>query len=158
MNTEIKEKKVKKSRWKSLVLLFGGTVLIMIMVHAMQDAMDLQDIPQAKAKSSFHGEIVAISAIELQNEYSMNEDSATQKFKDKQLVVTGKIFDLDKYRTGESFFVFEKSSNAKNIKLQCAFKKESAIDRLSKGQTISIQGKPNFIKNAIVLENSEIKK
>jgi hypothetical protein len=158
MTTEIKEKKVKKSRWKSLVLLFGGTVLIMIMVHAMQDAMDLKDNVQGKAKLSFRGSVVAVSAIELQNEYALNEDSTTQKYKDKQLVVTGKIYDVDKYRTGESFVVLEKSSNAKNIKLQCAFKNESAIDSLSKGQTISIQGTPNFIKNAIVLENSEIKK
>jgi len=153
-----KEEKVKSPKWKSVVLLFGGTILLMIMVHAMQDAMYLQQDVNNKTKASLPGEVVAVSANSLQSEYAANEDSTAVKYKGKQVLVTGKIEEIDKYATGESFIILQKSSDAKNIKLQCAFKKEKAIDGLLKGQDITIQGTPNFIKNVIVIENSQLKK
>jgi hypothetical protein len=158
MDFEAKETTTPSPKWKSVVLLFGGTILIMIMVHAMQDAMQLSNDSSGKAKASFTGEVIAITATALQNEYVLNEDSTSKKYKDKQVLVTGKIAEVDKYRTGESFIVLEESDRAKNIKLQCGFKKESAIDTLSKGHNITIQGAPTFIKNVILIENSQVKK
>jgi hypothetical protein len=157
-NITSKEKKAKSPKWKSVVLLFGGTILLMIMVHAMQDAMYLQQDVNNKTKASLPGEVVAVSANALQSEYAANEDSTTIKYKDKQVLVTGKIEEIDKYPTGESFIILQKSNDAKNIKLQCAFKKEKMIDDLLKGQDITIEGTPNFIKNVILIENSQLKK
>jgi len=157
-NITSKEKKAKSPKWKFVVLLFGGTILLMIMVHAMQDAMYLQQDVNNKTKESLPGEVVAVSANALQSEYAANEDSTTIKYKDKQVLVTGKIEEIDKYPTGESFVILQKSNDAKNIKLQCAFKKEKMIDDLLKGQDITIEGTPNFIKNVILIENSQLKK
>jgi hypothetical protein len=158
INITTEDEKVKSPKWKSVVLLFGGTILLMIMVHAMQDAMYLQQDVNNKTKASLSGEVIAVSANALQSEYAANEDSTTIKYKDKQVLVTGKIEEIDKYPTGESFVILQKSNDAKNIKLQCAFKKEKTIDGLLKDQDITIQGTPNFIKNVILIENSQLKK
>jgi tRNA_anti-like len=156
MELNIERKEKKKSPLKLLLLIVGGAVLIMIMVNSMQEAYQLQHAPDAKAKVS--AEAIPVSAVSLQNEYALNEDSAAKKYKDKLVLVNGKITEIDKYHTGESYIIFEKSNEASNIKLEGTFKKETAIDSLSKGQEVSVQGTLSFVKDVILIENAQIKK
>jgi hypothetical protein len=158
MNFETTEEQTKMPKWKLLLLGCGGIILIMIMVHAMNESIELEKNSERDKTPILSGTVISVSSISLQNEFALYADSATKKYKDKIVLVNGKIAEIDKYNSGESFLIFEKAKEVSKIKIECSFKKESAIDSLAKGQNVAVQGTLNFMKNIILIENSQIKK
>jgi len=155
---EIKGKGNRMPRWKIFTLVVGGAILIFIMVRSMQEAYALQQDTDAKGKSADKGLVVSLSAEALQGAYASHADSTTKMYKDKTVLISGKISEVDKYHTGEPYIIFEKNREAGNVKIECLFKKESAIDSLSKGENVSVQGTINFMKDVIMIENCQLKK
>jgi tRNA_anti-like len=158
VNKETKENKEKIPVWKLFTLLAGGGILLIIMVRSMQESYAMLHDQDAKGKSVSKGPAVPISANSLQTAYALYTDSTTKMYRDKILLVNGKIGEVDKYHTGEAYIIFEKSEAAANVKIECLFKKEASIDSLSKGRYVSVEGAVNFMKDVILIDNAQVKK
>ena len=150
------EEQERAPKWKMWVLIFGGAILILIMAQAMKDAYELPENTAVKSKTLSPNKAIKVSASELQTQFLHNQDSALQAYKDKTVIVTGRIAEIDNYRTGESYVIFRGSIPSQDIDLQCVFARDHKTDTLHKGEEISVEGILNFVNDAIVLDKCQL--
>ena len=86
---------------------------------------------------------VRIAATDLYTQYSKNEITADRNYKDQVVEVEGKIKDIGRDLKNEPFVCLDAGESAWPFTVQCFFPKlrEFELTLLSKGQTVTIQGK-----------------
>ena len=81
-----------------------------------------------------------VSAQQLYRDYEANEVSADAKYKDKVIIVSGRVVKIAKSITDEAYIVLETGTFAG---VQCMFSKsgQDALARLTQGQSGRVKGK-----------------
>lgn len=111
-----------------------------------------------KAEENPKVETVVISALDLYNAYDSNEVSADQKYRDKQLEVTGKVKDIGKDIFDKIYVTLDVGAGIGSVYISFEKGQDDAIAALSKGQNLTVVGKGGgFTALSVTLKNSQIK-
>lgn len=116
-----------------------------------------QNRHQATAANS--AETIGISAAQLLRDYEAGEIAANNKYKNRILDIGGRIADIGKDATGIPYIALGAENRNASRVIRCLFAAEDArkLERLSKGDDISIRGKcDGMTGNAIVVRDSKI--
>ncbi|WP_438312326.1 OB-fold protein [Sporosarcina sp. FA9] len=103
-------------------------------------------------------EAIVISAVDLYSAYDDNEIAADQKYKGKQLEVTGTIKDIGKDILDSMYITLDTGDVLGSI--QVYFPKDDAdsVAALSKGQDVTVIGKGDgFLLFTVSLKKSQVK-
>lgn len=134
MTSEIKKGTTMKLNFKPHLASLTALVFFMLLATGCTDTEKETQKIQAQ-DASFN-----ISAIQLSQEYGKDAASADKKYKDKVMVVTGRIDSVD--HNNSKGPVITLKGDGKLAKIQCSFSKseKSSIEKLSGGDIISVKG------------------
>lgn len=105
-------------------------------------------------------EVMKIDPEELITDYEANEVKGDEIYDGKMMELTGKIGDIGKDLTEEVYITFARENEFEFTSVQCYFKDKNEIKKvmeLSKGDTITVQGKCNGKFGNVLIENCVIK-
>lgn len=115
---------------------------------------------------TFSEDAITISSTALLTAYSKNELAADKKFKDKILIVIGKVDEVGKDLMGDVYVSFKTpnpfdSNFPKDLNpmssVQCYFEDTDGLENLSKGDRVSIQGECDGLKMInVVLQDCKL--
>jgi len=86
-------------------------------------------------------EVVSVTAVDLWNEYDENEVSADQKYKGKQLEVTGEINDIGKDIIDSIYITLKTDDILGSVQVYFSDKDADSVAKFTKGQKVTIVGK-----------------
>lgn len=111
-----------------------------------------------KAEEKPKEETITISASDLYSAYNDNEIAADQKYKGKQLEVSGTVQDIGKDIFDSIYVTLETAELMGSIQVYFEKGQEDAIAALSKGQELTVVGKGDgFLIMTVTLKKSLIK-
>lgn len=84
---------------------------------------------------------IAVDAVDLWNEYDENEVSADQKYKNKQLEVTGKIDDIGKDIFDSIYITLKTDDMIGSVQVYFSDKDAESVAKLAKGDKVTVVGK-----------------
>lgn len=156
MENQIKEKR-KWGLGKKIALGIGGLIILLIIIGSLgngaEDSKEAQTDQSTSNEQSQPEEIVKVSAVQLSKAYDENKVAADAKYEGKKLEISGVISDIGKDITGTPYVVL-KGVEYKLFGVQCMFPraKEAALINLTKGQSLTVQGKLSgeLIGNVVV--------
>lgn len=136
------------------------------MLSKTQEILDKYPNTQAAANipsfiEELHATAVQTTGIQIYKDYQENEIAADAKYKDKMVIITGKIDNIGKDITDEPYITLENGEKYAISHAQCYFKDKGQIEKasqLQKGQSVKIIGKGSgafgnyFIKDCFILE------
>ena len=103
-------------------------------------------------------EAILITALDLYNAYDSNEVAADQKYRDKQLEVTGKVKDIGKDIFDKIYVTLDVGAGLGSVYISFEKGQEEQIAELSKGQNLTVVGKcGGFSALSVTLKKSQIK-
>lgn len=126
---------------------------IMLMFLAGCSAPD--DSTTGKAKNE--APTLNMEATRLASDYAENDMAADKKYKDKIVVVKGKIYEIGRDPLGQPFIVIGgREFGFGGVKCVFARDKKSSVAALSKGKVISVKGKVSGKIVVVQIENSSL--
>ena len=154
MEENIEHKKLSSS--KKILFTIGFILVMAIIVNSMREAYNY--VKPEKEDNSAAWPVVTVSLTTLDKEFTENADFAASKYKEKLVLVSGVIKEIDKYHTGDSYIILQPENDKDKAEIECLFKDEKNIDSLQKGNTISVKGKPEYKSDKLYLQKAELSK
>jgi hypothetical protein len=104
---------------------------------------------------------VAVAAADLTREFQADPDAADQKYADKFLEVTGVVERIGRGRGDARFVILHAGDEAAKVKVECFFDlagraDEARVERLTKGQTVTIRGEYDGRVSNVQLRDCEL--
>ncbi|MBE1554807.1 OB-fold protein [Sporosarcina limicola] len=113
--------------------------------------------PKAKEKPKAE-KAITISALNLYKAYDDNEVAADQKYRDKQLEVSGKVKDIGKDIFDKIYVTIDTGEVLGSVYVSFAKGQEGKIADLKKGQSLTVEGKcGGFTALSVTLKDSKFK-
>lgn len=110
-----------------------------------------------KAEEKPKEEAIVISALDLYNAYDSNEVSADQKYRNKQLEVTGKVKDIGKDVFDKIYVTLDVGAGIGSVYISFDKGQEDQIAELAKGQSLTVVGEGGgFTALSVTLKKSKI--
>jgi hypothetical protein len=102
------------------------------------------------------GKDLSVQADDLYAEYEENEVAADEKYKGKEIEVSGRIVDIGKDLLGASYITVGGQGMLDGV--QCSFSKsaESVLARLKKGQEVKVHGRVEGKMGPVQLKNCKM--
>lgn len=116
-----------------------------------------QSSATASASSIIKDDAVEIDYKVLHKDYMDNPIKADSRYKNKKLIVSGKVSDIDREIDQRPYITFEISA-LETIRMDFDKKNESEVAKLKKGQTVKVVGEctGTLISTTVVLEDCNI--
>lgn len=142
---------------KKIAIGLGILILLLIIIGSLGDENKNSEVSRDQGLTS-NGqpqseEVVKVSAVQLSKAYDENKVAADAKYEGKKLEISGVIDSIGKDITDAPYVVL-KGVEYKLFGVQCMFPraKESNLISLTKGQSLTVQGKLSgeLIGNVIV--------
>lgn len=124
----------------SFFALFAGMVLLSIAMTPKdaqsQSTSSTSPPPTAKAAAVRAEPPIETTVSEISRAYTANPIAADARFRGKTIVITGRIYDIDREIMGHPYVILG------NHDVQCVFRKssESEVTTLAKGRDVTILG------------------
>ena len=101
---------------------------------------------------------IAVSASDLLEDYEANEVAADQRYKDRQLIVTGKIDTIGKDILDSMYVTLESGKEFGITSVQCMFDDSNAasLAQLRKGATVTVSGTCNGKLGNVLLRDCSL--
>jgi hypothetical protein len=145
------------------VLGIGGCcgVSLWRMGNAFQDVQKEVERQQAEREAARRARTVSVAAADLIREFENDPAAADQKYADKYLEVTGVVERGGRGRHDARFVILHAGDEGAKIKIECFFDSagradEARIERLSKGQTVTIRGEYDGRVSNVQLRDCEL--
>ncbi len=139
------EKPAKKKSKKGCLIpltIFGALIIIGIALGGGEESPKTGSNDSAKTSV----EIAVESAEEvdykaLHQDYMDNAIAADAQYKDKMLILTGEVGDIDREIAGNPYVTFDIDDFLHNVRITFNKDEEEKVAKFAKGQTITIVGK-----------------
>ncbi|BAV06493.1 tRNA_anti-like [Filimonas lacunae] len=95
-----------------------------------------------------------IQATDLYSQYTNNESKADDTFKGETILITGKIVTID---NGGGYIVLAGKEPYGSMGIQCMFDDENTVSRLSKLQTVTVEGRVRGRKINVIVKDCVVK-
>lgn len=154
--------------WQALLICLGGFFVLIIIIASFPYenngsngavAANAGSVQEPSSSKSLTSDAIKTDCKILYKDYEDNAISADKKYKDKKLILTGKIANIDRDISKSPYITFNIDSyGAKSIKM--SFNDDNAVASLKKGQTVTIAGTcgGTFASTIVVLNNCYVVK
>ena len=130
-----------------------AALLMIVLFLAGCSAPD--DATTSKVKNE--APVFYLEATKLASDYAENETAADNKYKDKIVVVKGKIYEMGRDPLDQPFIVIGgREFGFGGVKCVFARDKTSSVAALSKGKVVSVKGKVSGKIVVVQIENSSL--
>lgn len=132
-----KDKKNLFNRYKILTY-----IIVLIILFSMGCSTKEQPKSESKTPTKATVKVIKVSAADLASAYESNEVKADKDYKDKTVLMNGKIESIGVV-AGKTYVVLSSGKQFSVTNVQCFFTEKIEIDKvanLKKGQTVTIQG------------------
>jgi hypothetical protein len=124
----------------------------------VQDAQKQMEQAMAKAEADRLARTVVVSAADLAHEVENNSVAADRKFAGKYLEISGVVEKVGRGRYDLPFVILTGGKENAKVKIECFFdrgdkKDEAQINRLDKGQSITVRGEYDGQVSNVQLRN-----
>ena len=155
--------KPKSNTWKIVLGVLGGLLLLGSCAICINSTSKPSAPPAPPASPppaiSQTPAAIQVSAADLYNAYKANQVAADLQYEGKTLLVTGVVSSIGKDLLSYPYVVIGDGGQYSIIGVQCSFAKgtEAELARLSKGQTVRIQGKQSGYFMNVTLSGCSLK-
>lgn len=146
--------------WQITLMIIGGFFVVLIVSGIIGSYGNRQ---KTAATVSHVGNTVPAIAIDYQTlykDYMDNPINADNKYKGKRLLITGKIYRIDREINQDPFITFSIDEyGLKEIRMDFNKEEESKIAELAKEQTVTVEGTCNgtLLSTSVVLDDCVLK-
>ncbi|MGG1878254.1 hypothetical protein ABDI30_11890 [Paenibacillus cisolokensis] len=140
------EEQKKKKTWFKKWWVWLLIVVIIGAIGSMNQETDnakqtvAQPVTDSKGQEQEVEEVIAVSAIDLWNDYDENEVAADAKYKGKQIEVSGVVKDIGKDILDSIYITLETDAVLGSVQVYFSDKEAEAVGSLKKGQKVTVVG------------------
>lgn len=135
------------------ILLFGVILISVFTISGCTETTTNTETSSVEPEQA-----ILVNAHELIKEYEANEVAADNKYKGKNVIISGTIHDIGKDILDDPYITFASNDEMVFTAVQCMFKDKAEVANFAKGQKVTVTGRVDGKLMNVLLKDCELKK